>query len=146
MSLEIRDKTDRDKIISIKNVTSQTGIPSNFTPLPRSNANKIFFKTNGQQREWVFFENDKFYCIICVCFSLFEKRRLVTGIKYEKNCRITDALNEHENEKQHIYSKNAYADIVQAMSCDSDETKTPSDKRIVITTIMKIIIFQATHG
>lgn len=51
----IRNKSDEDEIAFIENVVSRKGIPANFVPFQRSYPNKIFYKEDGEQREWVFF-------------------------------------------------------------------------------------------
>lgn len=141
---EIRDRSKQEKLDFMSNVLSQTELPSDFIPIARSNTNKIFFRNNGERRDWVFFEKNNFFSAYCMCFSLASNRRLVTGVKYEKNCRIVDILNQHETEKLHTYSKTLYIDTVN--TCDSNQSVAHPEKRIVLRTIMKIIIFQATHG
>lgn len=91
-----------------------------------------------------FFEKNKFFCAYCICNSLSANHRLIQGIKYEKGCRISEILKHHETEKNHIYAKNIYAQSTS--TCDPDEEKRRKDKRIVLKNIVKIIIFQATHG
>lgn len=144
MRLDIKDESDENKIVFIRNIISQKGIPANFVPLQNSYQNKIFLRENGEQREWILFENNNFFCVYCVCFSLYEQHRLITGINYEKNCRISEFLKRHETEKHHIYAKNVYAD--KALTCETERQKNRSDKWIVLSSIVKIIIFQATHG
>lgn len=141
---EIRDRSKQEKLDFISNVLSQTELPLDFIPIAKSNANKIFFRNNGERRDWVFFEKNTFFCAYCMCFSLVSNRRLVMGVNYEKNCRIVDILNQHETEKLHTYSKTVYNDTVN--TCDSHQSVAHPEKRIVLRTIMKIIIFQATHG
>lgn len=140
----IRNKSDEQKVIFIKNVISQKGIPVNFVAFEKSYANKIFFRENEVQREWIFFENNKFFCAYCLCFSLRAKHRLIAGINYEQKCRISETLKLHETEANHIRARDIYAE--NSTTCDLKEMKNRSDKRIVLNTIVKIIIFQATHG
>lgn len=52
MSLDITNKSDENKIVFIRNIISQKRIPANFVPLQNSYQNKIFFRENGEQREW----------------------------------------------------------------------------------------------
>lgn len=143
----IRTKNDETKAAFIKNVISKTGIPVNFKPLPRSYENKIFFRVKDgehQQREYILFENNQFFCVYCLCFSLLENHRLVRGIKYEQNCRISYILNSHEDEAHHNRAKNIYLRIVS--NCDRQDNINQLEKRNVIKAIVKIIIFIATHG
>lgn len=143
-SSEIRSQSDENKVVFIKNIISQKGIPANFVPLQYSCQNKIFFGADNKKREWILFENNKFFCVYCLCFSLYKKHRLIKGINYEKNCRISDALKHHETERNHIRARNIYFDMVP--TCGSERIKKPSDKWIVLSSVVKIIIFQATHG
>lgn len=143
-SREIRNKRDTHKIDFIESIISQKGIPDNFVPLPRSFPNKIFFKDDGEQREWISFENSTFFCAYCVCYSEYKNHRLIEGIKYEKGCRISEILKLHEAEKHHIAAKRIYTQ--RTSTCDVGEMNRLEDKRIVLKSIAKIIIFQATHG
>lgn len=143
----IRNKSDEIKVDFITNAIAQTGIPAHFKPLSRFDENKIFFRgKNGEQtqREWLLFENNSFFCVYCLCYSLYERHRLISGIDFVKNCKITELLNKHENEAHHVRAKNIYVEKIS--NCDPQEKTNRSEKRIVLTTIIKIIIFQATHG
>lgn len=140
----IRNKSDGDKVVFIKSIISQKGIPASFGGYQNSYVHKIFFRDDGEQRDWILYENNKFFCVYCLCFSLREKHRLIAGINYEKGCRISEILKLHETEAHHNRAKNIYAE--KTTTCDSEERKKRLDKRIVLDTIVKIIIFQATHG
>lgn len=147
---EIRSKNNEMKCAFIKNVISQTGIPANFTPLPRSSQNKIFHRINGNEeeyREWILFENNTFFCVYCLCFSAMKKHRLIQGIEYVRECRITDALKTHEKETHHERAKSIYLDLVSNIPFNRDDRNAhQSEKRVVLKAIVKIIIFIATHG
>lgn len=140
----IRNKSDADKVVFIKNIISQKGIPVNFSAFQNSYVHKIFFRDDGEQRDWILYENNKFFCVFCLCFSLREKHRLIAGINYGKGCRISEIVKLHETEANHTRAKNIYAE--KAATCDSEERKIRVEKRIVLDTIVKIIIFQSTHG
>lgn len=143
----IRNNTDECKIEFVSNVISQKGIPFDFKKIGRINGEKIFFEIkNGkkQKREWVFFLNNKFYCVYCLCFSPLHQNRLVLGVEYVKNCRITDKINIHGNESHHRAAKNTYSEIVACFEKGGEVC--PSEKRNAIKCIVKIIIFVATHG
>lgn len=79
----IRKESNETKINFIQNVISLEN-PVNFTPLPRSDVNKIFYRIKDgqkQRREWIHYEDNKFFCVYCVCFSaLDEKNRLIKGV------------------------------------------------------------------
>lgn len=143
---EIRKSTEEFKIELISNV-SRNGIPPDFEKICQSNAEKKFFEIKDgdkHKREWVFFINNRFYCIYCVCFSPLNENRLVKGVEYAKNCRITEKLNSHGKELNHIASKNFY--LKTAGNSGKDEEKYQSAKRNAIKCIVKIIVFIATHG
>lgn len=141
---DMRNRSDHDKINFIDITISQKDIPKNFVPLPKSNSEKIFFRENGEKREFILFENNKFFCVFCVCYSLYTKHRLITGINYEKGCTVSQILKQHENEKHHINAKRIYEEKNSACVPQADEQR--QDKRVVLNCIVKIIIFQASHG
>lgn len=139
----IRNENNSAKVAFINDVISQVGIPPNFKPLPKSNGNKIFYRmTNNEQeqREWLLFENNYFFCVYCVCYSSLKRHRLIEGIEYVRNCRVTETLNSHEFEAHHIRAKTVFLDMTSG--CETNQ----SENRIVIKSIVKIIIFLATHG
>lgn len=142
--VDIGNESDGNKIEFIENIISREGIPANFVPLANTYQNKIFFRADGMQREWILFSSNKFFCAYCLCFSLCNNHRLVVGIDYVKKCRISETLKLHETEKNHISAKNIYFGKAEARDCENKENA--SDKRIVLTSIVKIIIFLATHG
>lgn len=144
ISTDITNKSDEQKVVFIKNTLSQQEIPANFVPLPNSKLENIFFRENGERREWILFENGKFYCVYCLCFSSHRKSRFISGIEYKKGCRCSEALKKHENEINHISAKNIY--VGKLPTCDSEMEQKRRDKRIALDSIVKIIIYQATHG
>lgn len=141
---DIKNKSDEQKVVFIKNTLSQREIPGNFVRLQNSKPEKNFFRENGERREWVLFENDKFFCAYCLCFSSHQKSRLIVGFEYNKGCRCTDVLKKHENEQNHISAKNIY--IGKISTCDSEIKQKRRNKRMALDSIVKIIIYQATHG
>lgn len=143
----IKNESNENKLDFIRNVLEQTEIPDNFAPTWRiSNKRKIFFRIkDGREykREWVLYENNNFYCAYCLCFAINENR-FVKGFEYSQGCRITDNLNKHEQEVHHILAEKTFS------KNDSDHqqetTEAVSTKRNMLQTIIKIIIFVATHG
>lgn len=143
---QIRNSTTEAKIEFITNVISKTNIPSDFNKIPRSRPEKIFYEIkDGKQckREWVLFFQNKFYCVYCVCLSPLCGNRLVIGVEYVKGCRISEYLSSHEHESNHTGARNRYSELV---SPNSGENMCQSAKRNVMRSIVKIIIFIATHG
>lgn len=135
----IKDKSDAEKIDFIE---SCIATPCDFQPIPNSNKNKILKNKNGENRDWLLIENNKFYCSYCLCFSSCSTDRLNKGIEYAKGCRIAEALNRHENGLFHIRSKQIFHEKVE----DNGTPKFESRVRAVLTIIVRIIIFIATHG
>lgn len=147
----IGNQSDEIKLNFIENVIAQTEIPSNFAPDWKTNkTRKIFFRIKDKQehkREWLLFENNKFYCAYCLCFAL-RPNQLVNGIEYVQGARITDNLNKHDKAPFHNHAIGIYSKLI----ADSDaQQETPQSvsanaKRSVLRCIIKIIIFIATHG
>lgn len=97
----IRNSSNEVKIDFIQNVVSKTEIPFDFKKLLRSKPETIFYEIKDgcqTKREWVLFYQNIFYCMYCVCFSPLNENRLVTGIKYEKGCRISEFLKTQRKE------------------------------------------------
>lgn len=141
----IRKETITNKVSFIKNAISREGVPANFKPLPRCNTEKIFYTINAegkQQREWLFFEENKFFCAYCVCFSPADTNRLVEGVTYQAGCRLPDKLHGHERESKHIAAKNIFTAHVSGKAAEEDR----GEKWNALKSIVKIIIFIATHG
>lgn len=143
----IRNKSDENKVAFITNTITEKGIPAHFEPLPNSYERKIFFRRKDgteEQREWLLYEDNKFFCVYCLCFSLFERHRLISGVNYMKNCKICEILNKHENEAHHIRAKSIFVD--KTTKGDSQDRTNQLEKRNVLNTVVKIIIFQASFG
>lgn len=142
---DIRTECDEVKVGFITNIISQKGIPANFVPIPKSYPNKIFFREDGTQREWILLEGRHFFCVYCLCFSSKKKHRLILGVKYEPRCRMSEILKSHDKEKHHNLAETAY---VAKATCDPERGKhrLNPDKWLVLKTVVKTIIFQATHG
>lgn len=144
----ITNKTKADKLNFIRE-NSICGIPSSFNPLRGSCPEKIFFRINAhgqnKSREWILFNNNLFYCSHCLCFSTKKQGPLIDGVEYKKNCRISEILKNHEAGAHHIHATNifiSYRGGAPATSCDIPA----NEKRGVLCSIVKIIIFLATHG
>lgn len=143
---QIRNSSNEVKIDFITNVISETEIPSEFQKLVGSNPEKIFYEIKDgcqSKREWVLFYQNTFYCVYCVCFSPLNGNRLVTGVEYEKGCRISEFLKTHDLNLHHIGARNRYSELFNQ---NNGEITCKSAKRNVITAIVKIIIYIATHG
>lgn len=144
--IELRKSTVEAKVEFVKNIISQSEVPNDIKR-KFCDYEKIFYQLKDQKRnkrEWVSFFNNKFFCVYCLCFSTLNNNRLVEGVVYEKGCRITDKLQRHGNEKNHVLAKNTYSK--KAADFENQEVVYRSAKRNAIQCIVKIIIFIATHG
>lgn len=133
------NKSYEENIVFIKNTLSQQGIPANFVPLQHTNAEKVFFRENGERFEWILFENGKFFCAYCLCFSSNRRGQFIAGYEYSVGSRCRATFNQHEKGKNHIIAKNIYVG-------KPESGNERSYKRIALDSIVKIIIFQASHG
>lgn len=141
----IRESNTDCKIEFVSTVISQNGVPSDFQSIGRSKKTNIFFEINKDEtirREWIFFLDNKFYCVYCLCFSPLNSNRLVLGVEYVKGCRITEKLCTHGKELNHKAAKNVYTNIVAKLNGE----EVCNEKRSAVKCIVKIIIFIATHG
>lgn len=147
-SVGIRNQNIEIKVAFAKNVISQKDIPAEFVPIPRSCPEKIFYRINDdgekQRREYILFENNKFFCVYCLCFSPREINRLIKGIDYVPGCRISNILSVHENEALHKLAIKEFDRINGNDPAQGDIDK--PERRNAIKSIVKIIIFIATHG
>lgn len=145
-ALNIRNQNDENRVNFIKNTLLQPDIPPNFVSIARSNIKNIFYLLeNGktQRRSYVLFENNKFYCVHCVCFSPLKENGLVRGVEYVQGCRISEKLKTHDTSSNHQLAQRIY---LQKLSNLNGELAEPNTKRNVLRIILKIIIFLATHG
>lgn len=142
----IKNKSNEIKLEFIKSVIPQTGIPGNFVPIWKTNnTRKIFYEIKDgheQKRDWVFFQNNTFYCLYCLCFAINENH-FVNGIEYVKGCRITDNLKKHDEAAHH---KHAHSTYLKCRESTHKPHQDDSEKRKVVRIIVKTIIYIATHG
>lgn len=142
----IRNENNETKINLIKSVISEE-IPLNFKPMAYSSTDKIFYKTiDGKlhRREWLLFQNNRFYCVYCICFSALSENRFIQGVEYIKSCRITEKLTSHDKESHHKLARSTYLNLVS--DSNSEKNIYHAEKRNAIKIIVKIIIYIATHG
>lgn len=144
----IRIKNDEIKVNFVQNSVSQINIPLNFKPIPYSKTESIFYCTiEGKQhrREWLFFQNNSFYCVYCVCFSALDERNpFIKGVEYIRNCRVSEKLKSHETQTNHKLAKATYFNLIS--KCSTQEGIHHCESREIIGIVVKIIIFIATHG
>lgn len=69
----IKNGSNDEKVDFIKNVAAHTDIPVHFVRIKNGPpGDKIFHKLiDGERyrREWLLFQNNRFYCVYCICFS-----------------------------------------------------------------------------
>lgn len=143
----IRNQTDEFKLEFIRNVSAQVEIPVAFKPSWKtSGTRKLFYPIKDgkeQKREWVYFEENKFYCTYCLCFAI-KKNQLVEGIEYVAGSRMGDKLQKHDQAAFHKLAESTYLKFdcdIQQEACEA-----VSAKKNVLRSIVKIIIYIATHG
>lgn len=101
-------------------------------------------------REWIICDKEKIFCVFCVCFlNSNEENILIKGISTKQLISvITKALVNHEHSCAHKISKHKYlkaaSEYDSSISINYDE-KTNQD-RAVVKTVLKVIVFLATHG
>lgn len=147
-AITIRNQCDDEKLKFIRNVLARTEISETFPMDLKINRRKIFYRIKDgteEKREWVLFENNKFYCLYCVCFSL-QKNQFVLGVEYKKGCRLSDNLKKHDDAAYHNLATNAYLKFDPNLQQEVHEYVYESSKRNVLRIIVKIIIYIATHG
>lgn len=144
----IRIGNDKIKVNFVQNSISQTNVPLNFKPILYSKPETIFYCTiEGKQhsREWLLFQNNKFYCVYCVCFSALDERNpFIKGVEYIRNCRVSEKLKSHEAQTNHKLAKATYSNLIS--NCSTQEGLHHSETEEIIGIVVKIIIFIATHG
>lgn len=140
---KIRKENDETKINFIKDVKEKADIPTNFTVLRNTNINKIFFYgQNGEKRrDYIFIENNKFYCTYCLCFSAMDTNSFIQGVEYVRGGRMPEKLQKHEISAHHQSAQRVF---VEKSSNSIREQQ--NVKRSALKSIFKIIIFLATHG
>lgn len=87
-----------------------------------------------------------FFCVFCLCYSVYGEHKLIKGVNYVKKCRITELLNQHENETHHLKARGTYIEKDSQQNNCVDTIRIRSEKWNVLKTIVKIIIFITTHG
>lgn len=136
----IETKNQEEKLLFVQSVINAESIHNNFVPNSKLNVNKIFY-SNGVKREWILFEDNRFYCAYCLCYSSWRNHRLINGIECIAGCRITDTLNRHEEEAHHKRAKSVF----QERSLNGNNHR-QSTMREILKIIVRIIIFIASHG
>lgn len=108
----VHSKDINTKLNFIENIINKCNFPANFVKLPNSNEINIFYRDGKQEREWLVFQDNRFFCVFCICFSKLGERNLfVKGVEYVKGNRVSDKLNRHEKQTYHILSKTTYSDL-----------------------------------
>lgn len=140
----IRKENDEKKVNFIKN-NSYVLIPADLIVLPNTNINKIFYYQENERtvrREYLYFENNSFYCSYCLCFLFADDNNFVKGVEYVKGCRLPEKLHKHDSALYHLNAKR----IFEEKSTTPNGEIQQSTKRNALKAIFKIIIFLATNG
>lgn len=138
---------DKAKIATVQKHLAHTGVPINFERLSGSSERSIFYRMKEsveEAREWILFENNKFFCIYCLAFSAHKNQRFINGVEYVKGCRISDLIIRHETETHHTRANNFYKKLVSEETVESVQDK--SEKWNALSAVIRLIIFMATNG
>lgn len=140
----IRKENDEKKVNFIKN-NSYVLIPADLIVLPKTNINKIlYYQENDRtvRREYLYFENNSFYCSYCLCFSFADDSDFVKGVEYVRGNRLPTKLSKHDSAPYHLNAKR----IFEEKSTTPNGEIQQSTKRNALKAIFKILIFLATNG
>lgn len=132
-----------------------TSQPENFVAKSQTRADhckKLFYDDKNQIREWIFVDNNIFYCLYCICFGQENNNTIdelsKDGINYNNtNTRLSQKLKRHEDTKSHIYSHKMYLNAFSKFLLDGlHKTDYSNEFRNSIRCVVKAIIFLTTHG
>lgn len=131
----------------------------------RINVNDVFNKTSTsgklEYRQWIYVEDNIFFCLYCVCFGNEINRNKgklaqpTIGVNYNNvGSRLIYKLHIHENSASHKYSEKLFLRIwnesihsnSNGVSPMQDALQSQNPLRNAINCICKIIIYLATHG
>lgn len=144
----IRNEGDEAKVTFIKKILSLSEIPRNFIAHRNANIDNIFYYINDGKklrRNYILFENNRFHCVYCLCFSPLVENLFVQGVEYVHGCRITNKLKDHDTARNHTLAQNIYLQKSAILNGEGDGIL-QNPKRNVLRIVLKIIIFLATHG
>lgn len=131
--------------------TRQSSIDRNFRRKLRTkeeNIDKIFFLSteNGKIcRDWLYVDDNVFYCIFCRCFAAHRSDKLSTeGVNYNltNHCLVAQ-IGRHEKLNIHAHAVRVYG-ILSGQ--DLASPKRPNPTREAVQCIVKCVIYLATHG
>lgn len=103
-------------------------------------------------RKWILCEEEKLYCVYCVCFKNHDQQKsncLIEGLKTDKLVSaLTRAIRNHEQSTLHKICQQKYFKALCNIDNDYEITYNEgvTEQRTIVTTVLKIIIFLATHG
>lgn len=131
-----------------------TDIPRNFISKSQTKAKhckQIFYDKKNDIREWIYFANNIFYCLYCLCFGNNNNvdEFSSSGIDYGKtNSRLSQKLQRHGESKGHIYNEKCFLKLCSKDHPASIVIKTDynNEFRNAIRCFIKVIIYLTTHG
>lgn len=100
-------------------------------------------------REWLLHEDQSLYCVYCLCFGgdLSRKIPLVRGINPEQPAhRLVQHIRSHESSNLHRVAKQEYVNAVQGSMDRIKYSPEANCNREILKSILRAIIFCATHG
>lgn len=113
-------------------------------------ADKIFYSPVGNFREWLLLDSQLLYCVYCVCCdnnNLSKNVALANGVDYNQPAyRLKQHLTQHEKSKLHSVCKHEYLKAVSPDPVEWNYDDQVSKNREILKSIIRVIIFSATHG
>lgn len=104
------------------------------------------------RRHWLVYKNNKFYCVMCLCFGIeldstsANVNQFINGLSYEHPFhRFIQKIRRHEDLQYHTASEKQYLAFrkYEESEAAGGDIK---DSRKVVEIVIKIIIFLATHS
>lgn len=148
----------QEKILLIDFVSSLLDYDAeiqNHNQLEDKKIRKIYTKEDSSRRKWLSYQNQKFYCVVCLCFGLKTKQvnSFISGVIYEEPFyRFNQKIIRHENLQYHEASVKQYLTYADSVSISNSQNNCIDDNthkgklRIVVEIVIKIVIFLATHS
>lgn len=157
--VEFVNKSDKEKVFYVQHAF---GISMEDRWKPKAKVKNIDINTilhratdgEPEPREWIYIENNIFYCLYCMLFSKNSQQKddLATiGIDYNlSNSRVSQKVKRHDTCACHKYAKKLYESAVHSANSDSNLACLATDYtnpiRNAVRCIFKVILHLASHG
>lgn len=101
-------------------------------------------------REWLVCENEKIYCVYCVCMSETypeQQKSLIEGLHVKPSLSsMNKILQGHECSTLHKTNRHKYLKSGREINSSFNYNESTIQARKTVKIILKIIVFLATHG